>query len=114
MSFTTDVISELMEAPQGKTCCRKAMLFGLFFGALVQENNTIRCEFRNEEIANKASEILKKQFSSAPEVFEVRRAGRCFYALNAQTKAISSFLQNADKDCNRQIHFSNSKNNHFQ
>lgn len=97
MSFTTDVVSELMEAPQGKTCCRKALLFGLFFGALVQENNIIKAEFRSEEIANKAAEILKKQFSSVPEVSEVRRAGRCFYAVSAQTKAISSFLQNADK-----------------
>ena len=86
-----------MEAEQSKTCCRKALLFGLFFGALAEQNNKIRAEFRSEEIASRAATILQRQFSSAPRVIEVRRAGRVLYEVEATTKAISAFLISLDK-----------------
>ena len=74
MSYTTDVATELMELEAGKTCCRKAFLLGLFFGADTEQNNRIKAEFRSEEIAKAASEILKRQFSAEPEIVKVGRA----------------------------------------
>ncbi len=98
MSFTDEVVMELLEAEQGRTCCRKALLFGLFFGASTEKNNIINADFRSQEIANAAAEILKKQFSSAPEVLAVKRAGRTMWRVRATTKALSAFLQNTDRE----------------
>lgn len=86
-----------MELELSKTCCRKAFLLGLFFGAQTEQNNRIMAEFRSEEIAKAALEILKRQFSSEPELIKVGRAGRYFWRVEATTKALCSFLQTADK-----------------
>ncbi len=96
MSFSEKLISELMDAELQKTCCRKSMLFGLFFGAQPESENRIRADFRSNSIAQRAAEILKKQFSASPEITEVRRAGRCFYSVSAVTKALCLFLKKAD------------------
>ena len=98
MSFTTEVISELMEAEQGKTCCRKAFLFGVFFGASVEKNNVIRADFRSEDVALKAAEILKRQFSATPEIFKFCRAGRAMWGVRALSKAMAAFLQRIDRE----------------
>ena len=98
MSFSTSIITELMEAELHKTCCKKALVFGLFFGAITEGENAIKAEFRSLDIANKAAEILKKQFSATPLISEVKRAGRKFYVVSATTKAIHGFLKRADSE----------------
>lgn len=97
MSFTTDVINELMTADIGKTCCRKAMIFGLFFGAEISEGRTVRAIFRDIDVAEKAAEILKKQFSATPELCEKSVAGRQVYSVSARTKAITLFLESVEQ-----------------
>lgn len=97
MSFSSEVVDELMGLELSKTCCRKAMLFGLFFGASFEEPKTVRAEFRNGEIATKAAEILKKQFSADAEIEAICRAGRRFYLLKVSSKALSNFLHSLDE-----------------
>ncbi len=98
MSFSEKLIAELMDAELQKTCCRKSMLFGLFFGAQPENENIIRADFRSYAIALRAAEILKRQFSASPEITEVRRAGRCFYSVSAVTRALCVFLKKADRE----------------
>ena len=63
MSFTDEVINELMQVDNAKTCCRKAMLFGMLYGAHRRGDREITAFFRNADIAERAATILKKQFS---------------------------------------------------
>ena len=98
MSFTTDVTMELLEASLPKTCCRKAMLYGMLFGATRAEGNVICVEFRTQESAQKASQILKAQFSLDTEIRERARAGRRFFVICAKSKAISNFLDEIDSE----------------
>ena len=98
MSFTTDVISELLEAPLPKTCCRKAILYGMFFGANRDVGNIVRAEFRTRDVACKVQLILKSQFSLDTDIKEIARAGRRFFAIEAKSKAISNFLEEIDSD----------------
>lgn len=97
MSFTTNVIDELLTAEVGKTCCRKALLYGLFYGAEIGEGRQVRVELKSEELATRAAETLKKQFSATPDITQSARAGRKIYAVNATTKAISTFLQSVEQ-----------------
>lgn len=85
-----------MEIVPGKTCCRKALVFGLFFGASVQENKIISAEFSNSEVAEGVAAILTRQFSAAPQIEKRARAGRYFYCVTARSKAVSAFLQSLD------------------
>ncbi len=95
MSFTENVVEELLEAPLHKTCCRKAMVFGLFMGAEI-ENGVIKAELRSEKVQAFATEILAKQFSAKTENEKITRAGRHFFAVKTKSRALSSFLQGID------------------
>lgn len=96
MSFTDEVINELMQIDTAKTCCRKAMLFGMLYGAHRRGDREITAFFRNADIAERAATILKKQFSAEPRVTELTRAGRRMVSVFAETKAIATFLDGAD------------------
>ena len=72
------------------------MLFGLFFGASLEPPKTVSAEFRNADIASCAVEILKKQFFSEAESYPASRAGRRFYSVRANSKALAVFLQRID------------------
>ena len=37
MTFTETIVTELAALGQGKNCCRKALLFGLFYDAVADE-----------------------------------------------------------------------------
>ena len=55
MSFTTDIIEELSSLPLGKNCCRKALLFGLFYdGRQEEEQNVVSALFRTEREIGRA------------------------------------------------------------
>ena len=98
MSFTDNVIEELMEVGLAKTCCRKAMLCGLFFAATVEDGRRVRAEFRSRAVAELACEILQRQFSAQPEIIESARAGRRIYTVTATSKAVSAFLGSVDNN----------------
>ena len=93
MSFTTDVSNELLMAPISKTCCRKAMLYGMFFCAKRLEGNFVSAEFKTSESAQKAAQILNAQFSLNCEIKEYVRAGRKLFEIVPKSKAISNFLE---------------------
>ena len=98
MSFTTDVIEELLSVPEGKTCCRKAMLYGLFMSAREYGNqNKIVAEFKTAAVAARAADILKKHFSADADVQKITRAGRVLYSVSVQSKALNNFLMSIDK-----------------
>ena len=64
MSFSTQIIEELLELDFEKTCCKKAFLFGMLFGAQKGEGKRTVAEFKTEQSAVAAAEILKKQAAS--------------------------------------------------
>ena len=102
MSFTTDVAEELLSLPIGKTCCRKALLFGLFFGGKSRaDGNIVTAAFKYEGAANLACELLSKQFSAKAEIKETVIAGRNLYIVRAQSKAISAFLTEVSKSSDK-------------
>lgn len=96
MSFTTDVASELLDAALPRTCCRKAILYGMLFGAEVCGPNSIRAEFKTQQSAQKAAQIFNGQFSVSAQITQTTRAGRPLFVLEAKSKAIASFLTDID------------------
>ena len=97
MSFTTDVIEELLNAPEGKTCCRKAMLYGLFMSARKYgDHNLVEAEFKVGAAAQRAADILQKHFAAKAEINKTVRVGREVYTVSVQSKALNNFLLSID------------------
>ena len=93
MSFTSDVAEELLSLPTGKTCCKKALLCGLFYGGKSQaEGNSVTAVFKYEDAARLACELLSKQFSAKAETEDAVIAGRKCYIVKVTSKAIAAFL----------------------
>ncbi len=103
MSFTNQVINELMDAPLNKTCCRKAMLYGLFANARTNENRVVEAEFKSEAAAERVLAILQKQFSAVGELRSYKRAGRDVFSVTVKSKALASFLQELDSGNGKDI-----------
>ena len=106
MSFTLEVISELLETEAAKTCCRKAMLFGLFYSAKLSEDkkNHVSAEFKNEEAALFAAKILQRQFAAQTEPIPTVRAGRKLYRIEVVSKPLSAFICALDRDADQSLH----------
>lgn len=96
MSFTTDVLEELLILPTGKPCCRKALLCGLFYRGTRLEGTTVRVTFRSERVAALAADLLKRQFSTDSDTEVTARAGQKLYTLTARSKAVATFLDALD------------------
>ena len=92
MSFTLEMIDELVSLKYEKTCCRKALLFGLFFGAERIEKKLVLAEFKTDESACLAAEVLKRQFSAEPELFETVRAGKRMFCVRVNSKVIANYI----------------------
>lgn len=95
MSFTHSVIDELLSPLPAKTCCRKALLYGLCYtaSAVEGEKNRIRLELRTEKAADLAAEIFARQFSAVAELSEYVRAGRRYYSVLVTSKALYAFVK---------------------
>ena len=107
MSFTLEVIDELLDSEVAKTCCKKAMLFGLFCTAkhIDGKKNTVYTQFKTEKIAEFACSVLQKQFSATATVTPTVYAGRKLFSLEVTSKAISSFVNAIDSSgSDRSLH----------
>ena len=99
MSFTNQVIGEILTIPSKKTCCRKAFLMGLSLACRSVEKNEKKqvLYFYNQEAAEMAKESYGKVFRSEGELSSIVRAGRKTFALTFSSGAIGEFLRRADE-----------------
>ena len=100
MSFTTDISNELLSIQMPKTCCRKAMLYGMLFGAKHIGGNVVSVEFKTQESAQRAVQILGAQFSLNVEPREITVVGRRLLEITFKSKAIASFIDETNSDTN--------------
>lgn len=96
MSFTLQIINELVSKEYEKSCCKKAFIFGIFFSAQRMSRREIRVELKTEQSALLVESILKKQFSAEPTVEPVVRAGRNLFWVTLSSKALSIYLDKID------------------
>ena len=100
MSFSLEVIDELVSREYEKTCCKKAFVFGLFFGAEKLSKTEVRAEFKTAASADFAVSLLKKQFSAEPIFEPIVRAGRKMFWVTVTSKALSHYVEKMDREEN--------------
>ena len=99
MSFTADVHEELIGLPSGKTCCRKALLFGMLCGCRRnEEGRGFDVYFYHEDVTLLASGLLEKGFHAHAVPKETVRAGRHTFHLSLCLPALEQFISHMDAD----------------
>ncbi len=97
MSFTSEVCEELLRLPLKKTCCRKAMLYGLLFHSRrIEGEDALAAYFYHKEIAELAARLLGGVFRETVTPEETVRAGRRAFVIRTQGGALASFLHAVD------------------
>ncbi len=102
MSFTTDVCEELVTLNIGKNCCKKALLFGLFFGAEAVDENSVKATFKSAHSAEYAVFLLESRYSAPSEIEETVRAGRTYYTVSTECPSICKMLHTIDSSDTRE------------
>ena len=97
MSFAFDVHEELIGLPSGKTCCRKALLFGLLCGCRRNESGEgFEVYFYHEDVSLLVSQLLEKGFHTRVIPRETVRAGRRSFYLSLQLPVLAQFISHMD------------------
>ena len=105
MSFATDVCEELIALPMSKNCCKKALLYGLFWHASVCENN-IKSVFRTSHSAEFAVFILASRYPAteqSAQIEETVRAGRHYFTVSAECPSLCTGFAAVDSSDKRPI-----------
>jgi len=99
MSFTEEIVAELCSLSLGKNCCKRALLFGLFYDGVIEEKSRrVSVRFRTEQAAELAFSLLETRFSAQGELVEERRAGRRYLCLTADCPALYDMLSAVDSN----------------
>ena len=78
MAFSEDIKKEFIEEIPHKTCCRRALAYGILFDAFV-EGDRVYIDTSSEEQSNFYKRIFERQFSKEVTVSPVKKAGRDYF-----------------------------------
>ncbi len=99
MSLTNDIVKELYTLGQNKTCCSKAFLCGLLYGARQNASaHGYTASFYRESDAHLADSIISSRFASGEKavIGNSNRGGHKTYTVSFYSKALCSFLFDID------------------
>ena len=88
ITFSEKVKMEFIKEIPGKTCCRKALAYGILFDAEVS-GNTISIDTPHSEIAEFCCALFKRQFAKDALVSVVSKAGKKYYRVSFEAKAMA-------------------------
>lgn len=97
MAFSEDIKREFTEEIPHKTCCRRALAYGILFDAFT-EGDKIFIDTSSEEHADFYKRIFERQFSKQVTVFSVKKAGRDYYRVEFVFASMAKKIAHLDKD----------------
>ena len=97
MAFSEDIKKEFIEEIPHKTCCRRALAYGLLFDAFV-DGDRIYIDTSNEEHADFYKRVFERQFSKAVTVLPIKKAGRDYYRVEFTFGSMAKKIASLDKD----------------
>ena len=81
MAFSEDIKREFIEEIPSKTCCRRALAYGLLFDAFV-EGDIVYIDTSTTEYADFYKRVFERQFSKEVTVALIKKAGRDYYRVS--------------------------------
>ena len=97
MAFSEDIKKEFIEETPHKTCCRRALAYGLLFDAFI-EGDRVYIDTSNEEHASFYKSVFERQFSKAVTVAPVKKAGRDYFRVEFIFGSMAKKIASLDKE----------------
>ena len=97
MTFSENVKKEFIKEIPSKTCCRRALAYGMLFDANIEGPN-VYIDVVDAEYADFYSRILERQFSKEITVTPIKKAGREHYRVSFAFQSVASKIAVLDRD----------------
>lgn len=97
MAFSEDIKKEFIEEIPHKTCCRRALAYGLLFDAFV-DGDKIYIDTQNSEHADFYKRVFERQFSKTVAVSPIKKAGREYYRVEFVFGSMAKKVSCLDKE----------------
>ena len=96
MAFSEDIKKEFIEEIPHKTCCRRALAYGILFDAFV-DGDKIYIDTAGEENADFYKRVFERQFSKTVTVETVKKAGRDYFRVEFAFPSMARKIACLDK-----------------
>lgn len=95
MSFADSVRADLLAVPTRKNCCRRALICGLFLGAVPDpgQRGAFVGRFCGTDLAGMAAEQLRIQFSKEPNRRRIGKCGRFYEEVSCSAPAFRKLIE---------------------
>ena len=97
MTFSENIKKEFIEEIPNKTCCRRALAYGILFDAFV-EGDRVYIDTASEEQADFYCRVFERQFSKTITVTQMKKAGRDNYRVEFRFASVANKIAQLDKD----------------
>lgn len=97
MAFSEDIKKEFIEEIPHKTCCRRALAYGLLFDAFI-EGDMVYIDTSNKEHASFYKSVFERQFSKAVTVTPIKKAGRDYFRVEFTFGSMAKKIASLDKE----------------
>lgn len=97
MTFSENIKKEFIEEIPSKTCCRRALAYGILFDAFT-EGDRVYIDAASEEQADFYRRVFERQFSKPVSVMPVKKSGREYFRTEFVFASVASKISHLDKD----------------
>ena len=97
MAFSEDIKKEFIEEIPPKTCCRRALAYGLLYDAFT-EGDRIYIDTAGEEHADFYKRVFERQFSKEVNVLPIKKAGRDYFRVEFMFGSMAKKIATLDKE----------------
>ncbi len=107
MTFSENIKREFIEEIPSKTCCRRALVYGMLFDASI-DGGRVFSDVTNADYADFYRRAFERQFSKAVTVSAVKKAGREHFRLEFDFPSVAnkiSMLDEKDKSIRDYLEF---------
>ena len=97
MTFSENVKREFIEEIPHKTCCRRALAYGMLFGASI-DGGRVYLDVTDVEYADFYRRVFERQFNKEVIVTPVKKAGREHYRIEFFFPSVANKIAVLDKE----------------
>jgi DNA-binding protein WhiA len=96
MTFSENIKKEFIEEIPHKTCCRRALAYGLLFDAFT-DGDRIYFDTATDECADFYKRVFERQFSKEVNVLPIKKAGRDYFRVEFIFASMAKKIASLDK-----------------
>ena len=97
MAFSEDIKREFTEEIPNKTCCRRALAYGLLFDSYV-DGDRVYIDTGNKEHADFYKRVFERQFSKEVVILPIKKAGRDYFRVEFTFGSMAKKIACLDKN----------------